>query len=128
MKVFKTTVLGMGPWCVEFPDGEIVTVKTEARANAIARIGTIEQAKGPLRPHTSEAMSLVKWAAQYELDSYTKEDIEEANEIAVPVIELSALWEVVEGLRCLRMHTQADVEERERLLTQLEAYTQKEQA
>jgi hypothetical protein len=34
--VFKTTVLGVGPWCVEFDDGEIVHCRTEERANLIA--------------------------------------------------------------------------------------------
>ena len=37
-KVFKTTVRGIGPWCVEFSDGELVTCRTEQRAKAIAGI------------------------------------------------------------------------------------------
>jgi hypothetical protein len=37
-QVFKTTVSGIGPWCVEFPDGEIITTRTEERANQIASL------------------------------------------------------------------------------------------
>lgn len=37
-KVFKTTVVGVGPWCVEFSDGEIVTCRTEERAKVIATL------------------------------------------------------------------------------------------
>lgn len=35
-EIFKTTVVGVGPWCVEFVDGEIVTARTERRARLIA--------------------------------------------------------------------------------------------
>jgi hypothetical protein len=38
MPIFKTTVAGLGPWCVDFADGEIVTCRTEARAKSIAGI------------------------------------------------------------------------------------------
>jgi hypothetical protein len=34
--IFKTSVLGVGPWCVEFSDGEIVHCRTEERAKLIA--------------------------------------------------------------------------------------------
>lgn len=36
-EIFKTTVPGVGPWCVEFPDGEIIFgTRDEARARLIA--------------------------------------------------------------------------------------------
>ncbi len=35
MKFFKTTVLGVGPFCVEFDDGEIVTTRDESRQRLI---------------------------------------------------------------------------------------------
>jgi hypothetical protein len=34
--LFKTTVTGVGPFCVEFDDGEIITTRTEARQRLIA--------------------------------------------------------------------------------------------
>lgn len=34
--IFKTSVLGVGPWCVEFADGEIVTCRAEDRARLFA--------------------------------------------------------------------------------------------
>ena len=35
-KLFKTTILGIGPFCVEFADGEIICVYTEERQHLIA--------------------------------------------------------------------------------------------
>lgn len=40
-KVFKTTVTGVGPWCVEFPDGEILAMRTESRANLVANASVV---------------------------------------------------------------------------------------
>lgn len=37
VKLFKTTVLGVGPFCIEFEDGEIIHVRTEERQKLIAR-------------------------------------------------------------------------------------------
>jgi hypothetical protein len=34
--VFRTEIVGIGPWCVEFPDGEIITTRSEERARQIA--------------------------------------------------------------------------------------------
>jgi hypothetical protein len=36
-KTFKTTVTGLGPFCVEFDDGEIVTTRTFERQCLIAQ-------------------------------------------------------------------------------------------
>ena len=33
---FRTSVLGIGPYCVEFPDGEIVSTRSEERQDIIA--------------------------------------------------------------------------------------------
>ena len=35
-KLFTTTVSGVGPFCIEFDDGEIVTTRTRKRQNLIA--------------------------------------------------------------------------------------------
>jgi hypothetical protein len=35
-KMSKTTVPGVGPFCVEFPDGEIVTTRSEERQRLLA--------------------------------------------------------------------------------------------
>jgi hypothetical protein len=35
-KMFKTTVTGIGPFCVEFGDGEIITTRSEARQKLLA--------------------------------------------------------------------------------------------
>lgn len=35
-KTFTTTVTGVGPYCVEFPDGEIIHTRTKDRQEAIA--------------------------------------------------------------------------------------------
>jgi hypothetical protein len=40
-KCFKTTVLGVGPYCVEFPDGEIITTRSEERQKAIANFAAL---------------------------------------------------------------------------------------
>ena len=37
-KIYKTTIAGIGPWCVEFDDGEIITTRTEERAKLIAGV------------------------------------------------------------------------------------------
>ena len=36
LQTFKTTVLGVGPFCIEFPDGEIITTRSEERQRLIA--------------------------------------------------------------------------------------------
>jgi hypothetical protein len=36
VKLFVTTVSGVGPFCIEFADGEIVTTRTEDRQRLIA--------------------------------------------------------------------------------------------
>lgn len=41
-KMFKTTVTGIGPWCVEFDDGEIIHTRTKERA---AQLAAIEQTR-----------------------------------------------------------------------------------
>lgn len=35
-KLFRTSVLGVGPYCVEFDDGEIITTRLESRQRLIA--------------------------------------------------------------------------------------------
>lgn len=35
-ELFTTTVAGIGPYCVEFPDGEIIHTRTEERQRLIA--------------------------------------------------------------------------------------------
>ena len=35
-KMFKTTVSGIGPYCVEFDDGEIIHTRSEFRQRLIA--------------------------------------------------------------------------------------------
>ena len=41
-KMFKTTVAGIGPFCVEFEDGEIITTRSEARQKLIRAAGTLK--------------------------------------------------------------------------------------
>lgn len=36
LKLFKTTVIGVGPFCIEFPDGEIIHTRSEERQKLIA--------------------------------------------------------------------------------------------
>ncbi len=36
VKTFKTTVLGIGPFCVEFEDGEIITTRMESRQQLLS--------------------------------------------------------------------------------------------
>lgn len=38
IKLFKTTVLGVGPYCIEYPDGEIITTRSETRQQHIASL------------------------------------------------------------------------------------------
>lgn len=35
LKMFRTTVLGVGPFVIEFPDGEMITMRTEQRQKEI---------------------------------------------------------------------------------------------
>jgi len=35
---YITSVLGVGPYCIEFPDGEIITTRSEERQRQIARM------------------------------------------------------------------------------------------
>ena len=35
-KLFTTSVRGLGPYCIEFDDGEIVTTRTRKRQNLVA--------------------------------------------------------------------------------------------
>lgn len=51
-KMFKTTVAGIGPFCVEFEDGEIVTTRSEARQKLIHAAGTLKH--------------MVKWCVNHE--------------------------------------------------------------
>jgi hypothetical protein len=37
VKLFKTSVLGVGPFCLEFEDGEIIHTRSEDRQKLIAR-------------------------------------------------------------------------------------------
>jgi hypothetical protein len=46
MKLFQTTVRGVGPYCVEFDDGEIVTTRTAERQ---ALIGAAEDMLAALK-------------------------------------------------------------------------------
>lgn len=43
-ELFKSTVLGIGPWCVEFPDGEIIHTRSEERQRLIAAAPDLLQA------------------------------------------------------------------------------------
>lgn len=43
-EVFRTSVSGVGPWCVEFPDGEIVGFRDEGRAHLIAAASDLLEA------------------------------------------------------------------------------------
>src|ERR1700754_818188 len=40
MEVFQSTVLGVGPWCLQFPDGEIIHSRKKDRIDAIHRLFT----------------------------------------------------------------------------------------
>jgi hypothetical protein len=36
VKVFKSEIVGVDPWCVEFPGGAVISTRTEESANKIA--------------------------------------------------------------------------------------------
>ncbi len=44
VRLFKTSVSGVGPFCVEFPDGEIIHTRTELRQHLIAASADLLQA------------------------------------------------------------------------------------
>lgn len=44
MKTFRTTILGIGPFCVEFDDGEIVHTRSEERQKLIAAAPAMKEA------------------------------------------------------------------------------------
>jgi hypothetical protein len=69
-KLFKTTVKGIGPWCVEFVDGEIITSRDEQRARLIAATLDQQQAllTAPWPPENFSALPparLIDWAIAY---------------------------------------------------------------
>lgn len=55
--VFKTTVLGVGPWCVEFDDGEIVHCRAEDRAKLIAAAPDLLEALESIRQYANDTLS-----------------------------------------------------------------------
>lgn len=66
VKLFKTSVLGMGPFCIEFPDGEIVTTRSEHRQRDIADTQALRDENTRLRAN------LINCAAR--LEAYYGED------------------------------------------------------
>lgn len=44
MKLFKTSVAGVGPFCVEFDDGEIIATRSEDRQRRIALVESASRA------------------------------------------------------------------------------------
>jgi hypothetical protein len=44
IKTFKTTVLGVGPFCIEFPDDEIITTHSEERQRLISAASDLLEA------------------------------------------------------------------------------------
>ncbi len=64
--LFKTDVLGIGPFCVEFDDGEIVTTRDEKRQHLIAAASDMyevcKRAKELLQPEvTKEPDRTIFW-------------------------------------------------------------------
>ena len=50
MKLFKTDVIGIGPFCIEFADGEIITTRSAERQQAIASAVLLREAANERNP------------------------------------------------------------------------------
>lgn len=65
VKLFKTTVLGVGPYCIEFPDGEIIHTRSEDRQLAIAAALAPQPSERPAPAGQAVLMALahIRWAS-----------------------------------------------------------------
>ena len=51
--MFRTSVPGIGPYCVEFEDGEIISTRSEARQKAIAGMEQLQEERDALQAEVS---------------------------------------------------------------------------
>ena len=59
---FVTSVLGVGPFCVEFPDGEIITTLSADRQVAIAESGIYAPLRAKVREYFEAKEAIWTWA------------------------------------------------------------------
>lgn len=72
-KLFRTDVSGIGPFCVEFPDGEIITTRSEKRQKLIAQAALpLPAAQEALIPGFAQILRLVRSALTGEPNLYSQ--------------------------------------------------------
>jgi hypothetical protein len=55
--MFRTSVPGIGPYCVEFEDGEIISTRSEARQKAIAGMEQLQEERDALLATTLQPIA-----------------------------------------------------------------------
>ena len=67
-KKFRTDVLGIGPYCVEFSDGEIVSTRSQERQNLIANAERLQDENDALLASKKELLKILNEASKWMLN------------------------------------------------------------